>query len=416
MCWLQDFLDSTKELESPQSYFYWSILTVISSVIGKKMWVSRGGSYNLYPNIYTFLISKKSGLRKGKPIDVAKKLAYEVGRVRVIDGQNSIQGVIKELAKIKTVGNGHVIKNAEGFLITGEFASFMLQDGVGFSLTTLTDLYNTHEHEYGFKKRLASQDEIELKNLCLTALFASNETHFFDSVPKNAITGGFLARTFCIYEEKRNTLNSLTKPLTHKIDYLRIIGYLGELAKLEGEIIAEPEALNIFHTWYHNFYEKDNEDDTGTSERLGDNIWKAAMLIGLANNNTQIITENDMDEAIYQCMITFNNLKRFLLGGTGDAKNIKSICMRTIVAAILETNPLFEIERKNVLKKGIGVFGVYDVDECIEHLLQAGMIKIDKRGQGIYYKLTEVALKRHLEGRRKENGEEKGEETDGQNN
>jgi len=408
MTWMQDFLDSTIELESPRSYFYWSILTVISAVIGKKMWVNRGDVYKLYPNIYTFLISKRSGLRKGIPINVAKKLATEVGRIRVIDGQNSIQGVIKELARVKTVGDGHVIKNAEGFLITGEFASFMLQDGVGFSLTTLTDLYNTHEHEYGFKKRLASQDEIELKNLCLTALFASNETHFFDSVPRNAITGGFLARTFCICEERRNTINSLTKPVIHKIDYLRMIGHLSEIAKMEGEIIPEPETLELFNTWYHEFCGKDHEQDdtTGTSERLGDNIWKAAMLIGLANNNAQIITKKDMEEAIYHAMITFSNLKRLLLGGNADAKNVKSITMRTVVAAILETDPLFEIERKKVLRKGVGIFGVYDLDEVVEHLLQAGMISIQKRGTGIYYKLTEVVLRKHLEGKQKENGQD----------
>lgn len=406
MSWMQDFLDSTKELESPRSYFYWSMLTTISAVVAKKLWVDRGGVYKLYPNVYTFLISKRSGLRKGIPINVAKKLAHEVGRIRVIDGQNSIQGVIKELAKVKTVGNGHIIKNAEGFLITGEFASFMLQDGIGSSLTTLTDLYDAQYHEHGFVKTLASQDQIILKNPCLTALFASNETHFFDSVPKNAITGGFLARTFCIYEEKRNTINSLTKPIVNKIDYLRIIGHLGELAKLEGEIIAEPDALELFNTWYHEFCGKDHEaeDTTGTSERLGDNIWKASMLIGLANNNQQIITEKDMDEAIVQCMTTFSNLKRLLLGGAGDSTNIKSITMRTVVAMILETEPEFEVERKKILRKGVGIFGVYDLDEVIEHLLQAGMIKLDKRGQGMYYKLTSVALKRHMEGRSNSNG------------
>jgi hypothetical protein len=381
------------------------MLTTISSVVGKKLWVDRGGLYKLYPNIYTFLISKRSGLRKGIPINVAKRLANEVGRVRVIDGQNSIQGVIKELAKVKTVGNGHVIKNAEGFLITGEFASFMLQDGIGSSLTTLTDLYDAQYHEHGFRKTLASQDQIELKGLCLTALFASNETHFFDSVPRNAITGGFLARTFCIYEEKKNTDNSLTgqrKPNPAKIDYLRMIGILADLSKLEGEIISESDALKVFDEWYYDFCGKDHEqeDETGTSERLGDNIWKAAMLIGLANNNQQIITGKDMEEAIYHAMITFQNLKRLLLGGAVDAKNVKSICMRTVVAMMLEMEVSgFEVDRKKILRRGAGIFGVYDLDEVIEHLLQAGMIKIDKRGQGIYYKLTEIALRRHLEGR-----------------
>lgn len=413
---MKELLESTDELESPKNYFYWSALTAISAVCGKKIWVNRGGVYNLYPGIYTFLISKKSGLRKGIPISVAKKLVYEVGKVRIIDGQNSIQGVLKELAKVKTVGDGHVIKDAQGFLITGEFASFLLQDGSGLSLTLLTDLYDAQYHEQGFTKRLASQEEITLKNPCLTALFASNETHFFDSIPKHAITGGFLARTFCIYEERRNTINPLTRPVKKQINYEDIIKHLIRISKLEGVFRIDHRAIEVYEEWYYDFCGKghDQEDETGTSERLGDNIWKAAMLISLASGSYELIeddkktlsdmliTEDNMIEAIIKSVDTFSGIKKLLLGGSNDTKNVKSIVMRTTVACILETEPIFEQERKMILRKGIGMFGVYDLDECIEYLVQAGMIKIEKRGQGIYYKLTEMMIKKHLQIKEKE--------------
>ena len=406
MSWLQEYLESVEELESPKSYFYWSILTTISSVVAKRMWVDRGGVYKLYPNIYTFLISKRSGLRKGVPINVAKKLAYELGKVRVIDGQNTVQGMIKELAKVHTFTSGHIIKNAEGFFISGEFASFIIQDGAGSSLTTLTDLYDAQYHEQGWKKTLASQEQIELKNLCLTGLFAANETHFFDSVPKNAITGGFLARTFCIYEDKRNTLNSLTKPITKQINYPKIVTYLSEISRMEGAIVAETRALKAFDDWYYPFSEKDyeEEDKTGTSERLGDNVWKAAMLISLAHDHQKIIYEEDMVEAITKTMETFHNIKKLLLGGTSDNKNINSITMRMAVACMLENEVNFECSKKKILRKGVGVFGVYDLDGCIEHLLQAKMITQEKRGQETYYKLTPMVIKQHLEQRKNGTG------------
>jgi len=401
---MQEYLDSVDLTESPKAYFYWSMLTTISAVVGKKIWISRGGLYNLYPNVYTFLISKRSGLRKGIPVNVAKKLAYDIGKVRVIDGQNSIQGVIKELSQVKTLSSGHVIRDAQGFLVTGEFASFMLQDGIGFSLTTLTDLYDAQYHEQGFKKRLAGSDEIELKNPCLTALFASNETHFFDSVPKNAISGGFLARTFCIYEEKRNMYNSLTGrkvPVPKKIDYAKILLHLVELSKLVGEILIEPKANDAFDAWYYPFCEsgKEEEDETGTFERLGDNIWKAAILISLAASTDMVIYESNMLEAIEKTTETFNNIKKILLGGstTSDGKNVKAITMRTTVACMLNMPPDYECDRKKILQKGAGLFGVYDLDECIEHLLQAGMLKMEKRGQQTYYKLTEMVVRKHLE-------------------
>lgn len=397
--WIDDFLEATDELEAPKSYFYWSILTTVSAIAARKVWINRGGVYNLYPNIYTFLISKRSGLRKGVPVNIAKKLAYDVGVSRVIDGQNSIQGVLKELARVHTTDEGHVIKNAEGFLVTGEFASFMLADGVGFSLTTLTDLYDTMYHEQGFKKRLASQDELVLKSPCLTALFASNETHFFGTVPKNAITGGFLARTFCVYEEKKNRNNPLTRKPEKTIDYEAITEALRSIAMLEGEMEPTAGAIETFEQWYYDFCERESgdnlTDDTGTSERLGDGIWKVAAILALIRNEISI-NRADMEKAIEKVTECYNDLKRLLFGGATDEKNAKSITLRTVVALMLEQDPSFEISRKIILQKGAGTFGVYDLDECIEHLHQAGMIKIEKRGGGIYYKLTELTIKRYL--------------------
>lgn len=393
--WMQDFLSSTKELESPTRYFYWALLTTISSVVGRRMWVDRGGVYKLYPNIYTFLISKKSGLRKGIPVNVSKKLANEVGTVRVIDGQNSIQGVLKDLSQVKTLNSGHIIRTAEGFLVTGEFASFLISDGSNFSMATLTDLYDSQYHDHGFSKKLSTQDEIKLKDPCLTALFASNETHFFDVVPKVSMNGGFLARTFCIYEEKRNRINSLTKKVEESIDYPRMTAHLKSLSLLNGEILANEDALELFDAWYNKFCNEEHEDETGTSERLGDNIWKAAMLIGLANHEEGLIDGYNMAEAIDKSIATFNDLKRLLTGGSGDAKSIKSIVMRTVFAMLIGTDPLFEIDRKLILRKGAGIFGVYDLDECVEHLLQAGMIKLNKNGTGMVYKLTDMVINKH---------------------
>jgi hypothetical protein len=397
MSWIKKLLESTNGLESPQSYFYWSALASISATVAKRIYLNRGGIYRLYPNVYVFLISKKSGLRKGIPVNFAKKVTHEVGTVRVIDGQNSIQGVLKELSSIKTNEGGHIIKSAEGFLITGEFASFMLQDGVGFSLTTLTDLYDTQYHEKGFNKRLATQDELQLKEPCLTALFASNETHFFDAVPKTAMTGGFLARTFCIYESQKQAVNSLMRGSAKFIDYKDINSHLLAISKLKGEFKIEENAIDLYESWYQEFALQEIEGDTGTEERIGDNILKAAMLISLADSPNLIINIGNMEEAIKKSMDSFVGLRRLMMGGVGDAKSIKSTTFKIVMTLLLGAAPSYEVSRKRIMIKGAGVFGPYDLDETVEHFLQAKMISIDKRGSDMHYKLKDWVVKKHLE-------------------
>src|SRR5947207_7937427 len=100
-----------------------------------------------------------------------------------------------------------------------------------------------------------------------------------------------------------------------------------------------------------------------------------------------------MDEAIVRSIETFTNLKRLLLGGSSDSKNLKTITMRTTVACLLDAAPTFEVNRKKILRKGCGMFGVYDLDESIEHLIQAGMIVLQKRGGETFYKLTDIVIK-----------------------
>ena len=391
MTWLPELMQAVSDLESPRSYFYWSALTTVSAVVGKRIFLNRGEAYVLYPNIYTFIISKKSGLRKGIPIRLAKKLTIDTGTVRVIDGQNSIQGVIKNLSHQHTTKANHVINKAEGFLITGEFASFLIGDNTGFSLTTLTDLYDTQYHEEGFKKRLAGQDEIELNGLCLTALFASNETHFFDSIPRNAITGGFLARTFCIYESKKNTINPLMEVQKQTIDYKGIVQHLKKLSKLKGEMTIERKAKTLFASWYMDFSNKDSNDDTGTDDRLGDNLLKLAMLLSLAESTDLIISHAHMEEAISKTMECFSSL-RHLLFGSGDTKSVKRITAKVLLTLLIDA-PDHTVKRRDVLVKGIGLFGTYDLDEAVEHFLQARYIIIKKERSEQIYKLNDWVIK-----------------------
>lgn len=402
MSFVQTILDSTQELEAPKSYFYWSALTTIAAVLGKDVWINRQGVYNLYPNVYTFLISKKSGLRKGIPIGVARKLSFLAGNIRVIDGQNSIQGVIKELTQIHTLPNGNVLADAQCLLISGEFANFLLQDKDAAPLTFLTDIYDTQYYEDGFRKRLASQDTQELKNPCITGLFASNEIHFRDAVPDNAMRGGFLARCFCVYEDKRANINSLMS-LTEleeealvesKIPYADLVKYLKALETLQGPMRIDDPARKIYNDWYKDFTEREIEDDTGTLERIGDTMLKAAMLIALSRSPEMVIRQKDVDEAIVKTTDCFRHLRKLTLGAKAPQAT-KNETFKIVMSCLI-TAKNNTCSRRYLLTKGFGVYDVYDFDSVIEHMVQAGAIDVNKRHDDMYYKLKQEIVDQYM--------------------
>ena len=143
--WLETLLNSTSEAEAPERYFWWAGLCAISAVLRKKVYLQRGPFYKLYPNIYVALVSSRSGLRKGIPIMIAKKLVTDLDSVRVISGCNSIQAMTQELSQQQTFKTGAVVNEAQALMISDEFESFITEDPR--ALTYLTALHNTHEHE-----------------------------------------------------------------------------------------------------------------------------------------------------------------------------------------------------------------------------------------------------------------------------
>lgn len=398
MSFTSDLLDATKDVESPRNYFYWAALTSIASVLGKRVYLDRQKKYKLYPNIYTFLISKKSGLRKSLPVSTVRTLTKLAGNVRIIDGQNSIQGIIKELNNVHTTDAKIVINEAQGLLISGEFANFLIQDRDAKPLTDLTDMYDTHNYEDGFSKRLASQDTITLKGLCLNGLFGSNEVHFRDAVPDNAIRGGFLARCFCVYEEKRQNINSLLG-MTEEEDEDSIhlpIGplaaYLKVIAQLGGPMRVDNNARKLYNEWYYDFCNRDIEDETGTMERLGDTLLKASILIALARSPEMIIKHEDMKEAIEKTTECFLNVRKMILGGR---VNVQADTFRIVMATLLSAEG-YSCSRQKLSMKGWGIYTVYDLDQVLEQFVQSKAIIIDKKNGEPWYTLRDWVIDRHL--------------------
>ena len=302
--WLELLLESTSEAEAPTRYFWWAGLCAISAVVGKKIYLQRGPFYKLYPNIYVALVSARSGLRKGIPIMIAKKLVQELDSVRVISGCNSIQGLIKELSMQQTFKTGAVINEAQGLMISDEFESFITEDPR--ALTYLTALHNTHEHEESWKKRLKGSPLEELKSPCLSLLVASNEALFESMVKQKDIEGGFIARTFIVHESKRKKINSLiytdeeiAKLLEEDaIFHEQLFNRLKDILKLNGKMSLSLDARKYYRSWYEQLSSLESSDITGSTERLGDQVLKVAMLISVSNKDDLEISESDLIKAI----------------------------------------------------------------------------------------------------------------------
>ena len=423
--WLDDLVKQHEELESPLSFWKWSAISAISASVKDNVWLNRQ-IYNLYPNIYVMLHAE-SGLKKGPPISMGKQLVRAVNNTKIISGRSSIQGILKELGTAQTVqGNkGVVTGGATAFICSSELSSSIVDDPV--ATTILTDLYD-RQYNIDEWKSLLKMESFNLNSPTITMLTATNEAMGESFFVKKDIHGGFFARTFVIYEDKRNKVNSLAYPLTSTPDYKKAAEYLKELAKLKGpfqslgelnesdihkypkkkddRVIYFSEIGLFYDNWYDEFCKQvdvqEVKDETGTLNRFGDSVLKVAMLLSLARFPTLIIDMESMTEAIGICEKLVGNIRRTTMGKKGLSA---SSTLKGMIINELLSRDTHQATRKVLMKKmWMHYTDSSEFDEMMLSLDASGMIKLSAVGDNIIYTMPPEQvkeMKRFLEGKNK---------------
>lgn len=379
--WLDLITEQHLESESPASFWRWSALSALSAVIKDKIWMERH-YYKLYPNIYVMLYGP-SGIKKGPPVNMARKLVDYVNNTRVINGRASIQGILKKLGTAETKPGGLVLDSSCGFICSSEMASSMVEDKA--AMTILTDLYDRNYRD-GQWESLLKMESFTLKDVCITLLGATNEAHSDAFFTKQDVFGGFFARTFFIHETKPQIRNSLMYAPKVVPDYKILSQHIKEVSKLKGEIICSEDANQYMNDWYMKFWEniesQNYDDPTGTANRYQDSILKVAILLSLSKSLEMKVELDTMEESIITCERLIGNIRRVTLGG--GSEGILSGQKKIIIMALVNRDN-HAMSRAFLHKNYWMHASLTEWNEIMAQLEIAGMIKIETVGNQVIY-------------------------------
>jgi hypothetical protein len=405
--WITKVLDAAQEAETPTSFLYWSAMAAIAATVGNNVLVNRKGIYQLRPNMYVMLMAK-SGLGKGFPVNVAKKLVSKTRATRVISGRNSIQSLVRDLATSETAEDSPVpqFTDSRGFFVSSEFSTSLVRDEA--SLTILTDLYDCHWNEE-WNTKLISRPTDKIINPNLTILSGSSPSHFFDAIPKVNITGGFVGRLLVIYEEKRSKINPLMSDVIGE-DIEDFDFPYDELSKHLVHIYEETKggkkfkwtrsAANLFEGWYNPFRRLEVEDKTGYAERLPDHVLKMAMCLSLSESADCVFRDAHIEEAIEKGLSLEFSTKRVSEGQGKDPLGPQS---KIILDHLLSANK-YTMSRQRLLVKGYGDYDSAALDRIMDGIfiengwVEKEKIQINRNGRIIwewFYTLTTDAVKQY---------------------
>jgi hypothetical protein len=390
--WLNELLDQHQEYESPKNFWRWAGLAALSAVLKDQVFFDKF-AYKLYPNIYVMLHAE-SGMRKGPPVALAKRLVSAVGNTKVITGRSSIQGILKEMGTATSKPGGSIESVSTAFICSSELTSSIVEDKAATDI--LTDLFDRN-YNVGSWRSLLKMESFDLKNPTITMLTATNDAHSQQMFSKKEIHGGFMARTFVVYENERQNVNSLMFPPKVKTNIDGLANRLKEFSLIRGELSMEMPQRLFFDKWYRAFIQSIKssgvKDATGTLNRFDDSILKVAILLSISTTGEKIITQDALEEAIEHAEKIVGNVRRTTMGSAPH----EWVQHKTVLIQKLIDRPDHFITRQQFLNEYWTMANAKDWTEIAESLKEAGMINIESMGGNVIWSMDKDKAQQWIE-------------------
>ena len=313
--WIEDYLDYTKNQQSPTIYHYWVGISVIASVLNRKVWLDRGDEgitfYKAYPGqLYMLLIGKSASTKKTTAINIGQKLMRDAG-ITVTRGSGSPEGILKDLhdecsAKVKLVGTRLSMGGTDtvAVIIAPEASVLLGKQSYNESMIDiLTDLYDAPD----VFKRSLSNKKFVLKNVCVTMMLGATPENVGDSFPAKVHTFGFLGRLHSIYSDTPRSINPLTnigktaintqKKMEAEQKYKSLVSRLEKMSTLSGEFDFTDIGRKWFNEWNDWYFSKPENNSAGWPQRRPDHLLRLAMILKASSSPDLILDEKVLETA-----------------------------------------------------------------------------------------------------------------------
>lgn len=424
MSWLTTYLQWTATLESPTIFHRWCALTGAAHVLGRRVWMVRGGKYAIFPaQVSTILVGDSAKVKKGIAMKQVLSLlaAMPPGVVNICPERTSPQELFSRLQPRDE--SGGLIPNvpAVGLIVAEELGAFFGTEGFLETMATIVTrlldakhgIIDTRDHsippieyEIAFKSWA-----VRLRDPCVQILGGTTPTGVAKEIPAAARTGGFTGRVFFVYAEATdrppNPLLDVVETDSARAQEL-IVG-LERMAGLTGPVWFSKQGRAWFSSWYTEVHapaiahlDTSVVQETGFIGRKADHLLRTAIVLAacrhVSGEGKFHVTERDLVEAL-QYVTEVERALPTAMREVGMAKNAEPT-QRFL--ALLERHPK-GLSRSTVLQR-LWRYGVDRriLDESVlPTLMGAGQVEIIEAGGKTSYArrfASGARLKRAKEG------------------
>jgi hypothetical protein len=268
MSYLQNYLHFTGGTECPRPYRIWSALSLLGSILGRKVWVNHG-RFQILPSLYVCLVGDAGSGKSTAKNDAKKLLTHTFPDYPTSASFQSHQDIIDLMCNAQPTVWEERLENEEikihgytpFYIICNEFSSLLSTDKKGM-VEFLVDIYDENEFSTGFKgqRMLNPEKKQRLDNPFVSVLACAVPKWFMGNLKLDLFDGGLGRRLVIVYCQKNEVVPNPIIDKSQEGSRAAVVEHLKEAVKVQGEIVRTPEAMKWWETNYRTWRSKVIDD------------------------------------------------------------------------------------------------------------------------------------------------------------
>ena len=383
--WLRSYLQHSQHSEAPDSFHFWTGVSVIAGALRRKVWIDMG-YFQWTPNFYIVFVAPPGIVSKSTTANIGMRLLREVPGIGFGPDAVTWQSLIQSLANsTETFEMPDGTQNAMSSItiVSSEFGTFLNPN----DREMVDMLVSLWDGQIGvFEKSTKTQGNDSIINPWINILACTTPAWIAGNFPEYMIGGGFTSRTVFVYGEQKRNLVAYPAdhiPPNFQQEQEALIHDLEIIAtQMQGEYHLSPEARAYGEEWYEEHYKSkpahlDDERFGGYIARKQTHIHKLAMVLAASQSNELIIHKHHLSDS-----------NAIITGLEADMpkvfSNINSQSAKT-------TNRLIDIVRRNgkmptqhVLRSMLQSHSYNEFQEALNGAIASGVIKQKQEGNELY--------------------------------
>lgn len=374
----------------PDTFHYWTGLSIIAGALERKVWLPLGPGWTLYPNLYVFLVSHPGSGKSSAGRTGVMELLRELPDIKFVPAQITVAKLIDTMSEATVFYDrkDNKLVQSSGYLYASE-ASNSLVDVYGDLIACLTDFYDC---EKVWSRATKKDGETKIFNVCFNLLAGCTFDFLGKLLPESSIMGGFASRNLYVVHDKKAVRQGGWpggEPKANDALKKKLFEDLTLIHNLSGEFFATDEFRNSYETWFpkHDEYVQslNSEKLQAFLARKHVNVLKLSMIHAACESDELILTQEHWDKSLAEITDLEASLSKVLHLAAAPQDKQKALVSKLIKLIAqggtkVKPGPL----RQRLIIDG---YVPNEIDGTLSYLSKNGIITLKPGAGAAYYEL-----------------------------